>query len=799
MAEQITFQAEFDDSELVAKVDELIQKLSAADRGVSDFGDSATDVFKELTESIEDQDNALKNTLKSQADYKKRTDSSASSQRNFKSTIIDSVKDIKILGVSLGDVAEQLKAKAEGLRSVQKGLAGGTKGLGLFKRALISTGIGAIVVAFGSLVALLTRTQKGIDFVNKTLDIGSTIVDIFIDRAALLGTAIVKLFQGDFKGAYEDAKDSVGGLTEEIAKETAASAKLSDAKVQLRENERALNVEYEQQRARIEELRNIGEDTTRSAQERSKALQDALEIENNLAARRTELAEENLRIIKESNDLGNTLTEDLDKQAEAEAELARIRQEAAGRQREVANQLRAINAETLAQIRALRDEYDSLLNDLAGRVTEANLSALTGVERLQAERNLAIQEVNNFADEIRRAAAAAGSTLPADFDAQLAALFGEIENSFESEVKKLREGDPLLNPVDVLPSGVDYEEKGKIDAESYLAGFDNTVTQDLPIIDNLKNKLLEALDINEAQLQFIGEAVSGAFGNVVDGFDILTQSQIENQDRLIEALDERIEETQAKLDEERSRREAGLANDAQILEQSLADQQEKRRKAEEARLELEKKAARQRIIANGLEQASALTLSVAKLTASEASKGIVGIATAVAGAAIIFSLIAQAKAQANQFAESPAFRDGTPYVHGPGGPREDKVPAWLSSGERVVPAWINDRLGGERVSNEELMNYFLLGRNLKNIGFNLPDLEETIKQGRKNEIELITIKQETNWDAMQKAYENAASKSAQQMISYWQTRPVEYIDSDGVKVIERMEGGVIKRQRITKK
>ena len=127
MAEQITFQAEFDDSELVAKVDELIQKLSAADRGVSDFGDSATDVFKELTESIEDQDNALKNTLKSQADYKKRTDSSASSQRNFKSTIIDSVKDIRILGVSLGDVAEKLREKTDGLRAVQKGLAGSTR------------------------------------------------------------------------------------------------------------------------------------------------------------------------------------------------------------------------------------------------------------------------------------------------------------------------------------------------------------------------------------------------------------------------------------------------------------------------------------------------------------------------------------------------------------------------------------------------------------------------------------------------------------------------------------------------
>lgn len=797
MAEQqVTFTAEFNDSEMIAKVEQLIERLERADDATTDFGDTATDVFQELSESIDDQDRSLKGTLKSQADYKKRIDASAKSQRSFRSTILDSVKEIRVFGVSIGDLTTKLSNKRKALQGVQSALGGSVKGLRAFKVALISTGIGAIIVALGSLIALLTKTQRGLDFVNQVLDAGATIIDVFIDRAAQLGGAIVKLFRGDFRAALDEGRAAISGITTEIVQETQASIALTQAKQRLRDEERALNLEYEQQRAQIEELRNIGEDSTRSATERTNALRQAIEIENNLAERRTELAEENLRIIRERNALGNSLAEDLDREVEAEAELSRIRQEAATRQREVSNQLRSINREQLAQIQALREAYNGLLDDLEGRVTDANLSQLVGLERLQAERELAIQEVQRFSEQIQEAAAAAGQELPANFESQIQELLSTVESEFRREVDKLREGDPLLKTTDLLETDPDdLIGRGALDAEKYVEGLDRGLQDNIPIIDRVRSRILDALDINDAQLSFITEAIGSTFGNLVEGFDALTTSQIDQQERLIEAIDERISETEGLLEEERRRQEQGLANDVQTLESNLQQQQEARAAAEAERLELEKKAARQRLIQNGIEQASNLVLAVSKLTAAEASKGLIGIITATAGAALIFSLIAQAKAQSAEFAQAPAFKDGTPYVHGPGGPREDKVPSWLSSGERVVPAWINKEMGGEQMSNEDMLQFFLIGKRAKSLGF--PDLAEQLAESRENDRQLITIKQETNMEAMTRAYQSAAEQAADRMINYWQTRPIEYIDTDGNKVIERKEGNIIKRQRIS--
>jgi hypothetical protein len=48
------------------------------------------------------------------------------------------------------------------------------------------------------------------------------------------------------------------------------------------------------------------------------------------------------------------------------------------------------------------------------------------------------------------------------------------------------------------------------------------------------------------------------------------------------------------------------------------------------------------------------------------------------------------------------FADGTEFVSGSGGSRDDKVPSLLSSGERVINANDNARLNG--ISNDELVN-----------------------------------------------------------------------------------------------
>ena len=71
----------------------------------------------------------------------------------------------KDLSGSVDMASASLDKMTGGAVSAFKGIAGGIKkavlGMKTFKGALISTGIGALVVAVGSLVAYFTQTQRG--------------------------------------------------------------------------------------------------------------------------------------------------------------------------------------------------------------------------------------------------------------------------------------------------------------------------------------------------------------------------------------------------------------------------------------------------------------------------------------------------------------------------------------------------------------------------------------------------------------------------------------------------------------
>src|SRR5690625_7079082 len=68
---------------------------------------------------------------------------------------------------NLGNVIKNLKAKREQVnRNITglRGLMGALKGV---RAAFISLGIGAVVVALGSLISYFTQTQRGIDKVRQ--------------------------------------------------------------------------------------------------------------------------------------------------------------------------------------------------------------------------------------------------------------------------------------------------------------------------------------------------------------------------------------------------------------------------------------------------------------------------------------------------------------------------------------------------------------------------------------------------------------------------------------------------------
>lgn len=187
--------------------------------------------------------------------------------------------------------------------------------LKVLKLALISTGIGAIVVLLGSLVAWMTKTQKGTEFLSNVMASFGAVVNVLIDRIAKFGGALAKLFAGDFSGAWNDMKESCSGIGEEIANDAKQAWALNDAMQQLEKRETMLSMKRAASRAEIEKLKLIADDTTKSLEKRTKAAQKAYDMENVLQKESIEIGKKKLANLLGQTELTQECNDLLDKMA----------------------------------------------------------------------------------------------------------------------------------------------------------------------------------------------------------------------------------------------------------------------------------------------------------------------------------------------------------------------------------------------------------------------------------------------------------------------------------------------------
>lgn len=127
-------------------------------------------------------------------------------------------------------------------------------------------------------------------------------------------------------------------------------------------------------------------------------------------------------------------------------------------------------------------------------------------------------------------------------------------------------------------------------------------------------------------------------------FEESVQRQIQANQTLIDRYDQNISDLESRLEEEKQLREQGDANDVERVEQQIRAEQALRNKA----VQEQEKLARKQEAINKIRILSELTLAVAQILASEASKGIVGIALAAVAIPALFALFSSAKGQANQ-------------------------------------------------------------------------------------------------------------------------------------------------------
>ncbi len=215
--------------------------------------------------------------------------------------------------------------KFKGLKS---SLGGVIKSFKTLRGAIIATGIGALIVAVGSLTAMFSRSEEGQNKFAKILTqlgvIAGNVMDIFSD----LGKVVFNVFTGNFKAAGEALNEVTEGIKnfgEETRKEIELAGELADMRAKADIEERKLITERAEANRRVAELREKAADKENvSVQERIEAIKEAGRIEEEITRKEIEAARLRFEAKQLENSLAESTKEDLDEEARLKARLTEL-------------------------------------------------------------------------------------------------------------------------------------------------------------------------------------------------------------------------------------------------------------------------------------------------------------------------------------------------------------------------------------------------------------------------------------------------------------------------------------------
>ena len=289
-------------------------------------------------------------------------------------------------------------------KGVVSGVKNGIKAMQTFKGVMISTGIGALIVAVGTLITYFTKTQKGADMLDKAMaGIGATI-DVLIDRMSTFGSGLMNIMTGNFSEGLDQLAGSFKGITAEIVAETAAAVILETSSQKLLKTKRAFVEQEAKLNADLEKYRLASENFDLSTAERLEANSKAQETAMELANQQMAIAKEELRILTEKNSLGESMNEDLDAEAEAKAKLFQIEQsrdalskEFQAKAKGITDEQKAATATAIADRKAKQDEADAkaieAAKEAADKVEATRLEAIKAIDNEIREYKLTHDDV----------------------------------------------------------------------------------------------------------------------------------------------------------------------------------------------------------------------------------------------------------------------------------------------------------------------------------------------------------------------------------------------------------------------
>lgn len=364
----------------------IYQQLSEEEREAADVGGKLLAVIQEQDKKYKELQKSIGNNQVDVGNYRQAildaigANSDLGASLNSLTNGFTTLKDkLALVKAPFENYVKYGKLSAPTMEQMSNATNKSATSLKILRGAVISTGIGALVVALGSLIAYFTSTQEGIDKVNKVLtplkvlfqtlwgvvqNVGKALVEAFTHPKQLLldlgkfmqeqiinrATAIIDAFKGlgniltgnvkegikqvgdaalqaatgvkDVVGKVKEAGKAVGDTIGEAIKRgqriEEINQKLSASEADFIEQTAKLKQEFKEQNM-------IAEDTTKTFAEREAAARKSIEIQkkiNKLATDRNDLEQELLNLKFASNDTSDADRAEL---AKKKAELAEQR------------------------------------------------------------------------------------------------------------------------------------------------------------------------------------------------------------------------------------------------------------------------------------------------------------------------------------------------------------------------------------------------------------------------------------------------------------------------------------------
>lgn len=767
----------FDDSQAIPTLNKLTDSIKAA----------ATESEKLNKQMGNEAQKAANTAAASEAKLNEEVIKRTLSMREARAELGRQVKEFGAFGITIGGGIEKLREMREMLSLFRQGFVGsiqatetqkqgietltkvfgGGKGaitgfvtvMNTVRAAVLSTGIGALVIALGALITFFTQTSEGADILQKKMAgfravftvisnsvaaVGKSIFEAFdnpkkaisdlfeafqtniINRFkavpaffGAIGSAISAAFSGDTKGATQAIKDmgqaviqfgtgldkiqqgkiatALGNVVDEAAKAQKRGEALWQRQDDLYNQETAQILKLARLKAELTQKRLVSNDETLTFAKRIAAAKEAAKIEEEILKTEVSLAKQKAALLREEIALkgAQATSEDRRAAAEAQAEAYQIEAAAFGLRKRLANEIRRLEEEEIkfykdkiAELGKLKDELIELATDkgiISGEQARLNLlneqldnitkqrdtlQALgdafqiqTGINPFVKDLELADALINKIKGELRQVEPLQPIGKSASTD---------IKN-LENEIERLKQFAVDFN-VDTSKAQKQLQDKIKEILAKPLKSNQEPVKIDLPITVNpipeqegfsifaaiedylsdvddaqeLLNKAIKDIfgpDAVEPANEFLG-ALNAGFGAYSSVLQESLGLQIEANNELIKQREDQRKRLEDELNYELELQKEGLANNVGTKQQeinSLLAEEERYQKENE---ELKKKAARNQLIADTIQQSVSLVTASINIIKGFSNIPFVGLPLGIAAVGALLAFFAKTKAQA---------------------------------------------------------------------------------------------------------------------------------------------------------